>query len=115
VDPVGELCFGLGGSRLGMPVHEQGDLNDVQLAWFDRHLASEAPSAEESQAPVRIFVMGRNEWRDEQAWPLERARDERWFLGADGSLRPLVGRVESALQGPAVVRRHARLDSVRCP
>jgi putative CocE/NonD family hydrolase len=37
---------------------------------------------------VRIFVMGANEWRDEDDWPLERAREERWFLRAGGSLAP---------------------------
>jgi putative CocE/NonD family hydrolase len=90
-DPVGELCFGLRAGRLGVPVHPAGDLNDEQLAWFRRQLAPDASAADahaEPQAPVRIFVMGRNEWRDETAWPLERARTERWFLGADGSLRP---------------------------
>jgi hypothetical protein len=35
---------------------------------------------------VRIFVMGRNQWRDEPAWPPFRARQERWFLRAEGSL-----------------------------
>ncbi len=87
-DPIGELCFGLRASRLGAPAHAHGDLGDEQLAWFARHLLPAAPSeAEEAQAPVRIFVMGRNQWRDETAWPLERARVERLFLGAEGALR----------------------------
>jgi predicted acyl esterase len=38
------------------------------------------------EKPVRIFVMGRNEWRDEESWPLERAVDQRWYLRADGGL-----------------------------
>jgi putative CocE/NonD family hydrolase len=89
-DPVGELCFGLRGSRVGAPAHPHGDLNDEQLAWFGQHLLSDgaAQDADESQAPVRIFVMGRNVWREEASWPLARAREERWFLGADGALRP---------------------------
>jgi uncharacterized protein len=37
---------------------------------------------------VRIFVMGRNQWRDEEAWPLERAADERWYLRAEGTVTP---------------------------
>jgi putative CocE/NonD family hydrolase len=32
--------------------------------------------------------MGRNEWRDEPAWPLERAVEERWFLQPGGGLAP---------------------------
>ncbi|MGN6187513.1 MAG: CocE/NonD family hydrolase [Conexibacter sp.] len=86
-DPIGDLCFGIRASGLGVPVHEEGDLDDLQLAWFRRQLASgtEADPAP-SGAPVRIFVMGRNEWRDESSWPPARARDERWFLGAGGTL-----------------------------
>ncbi len=88
-DPVGELCFGVRASRLGAPAHAHGDLGDEQLAWFRRHLLLDAPSeAEEAQAPVRIFVMGANVWRDEKTWPLARARIERWFLGAEGTLTP---------------------------
>ncbi len=88
-DPIGELCFGSRASRVGAPVYEHGDLNDEQLAWFRRYLVPvHASEAEKPQAPVRIFVMGRNQWRDEAAWPLERARAERWFLGAEGALRP---------------------------
>jgi len=81
-DPVGELCFGLRSSRLGVPVHPEGDLNDVQLAWFRRQLDPAASGEPESASPVRIFVMGRNAWRDETSWPPERACEQRWFLGA---------------------------------
>src|SRR5262249_15437970 len=35
---------------------------------------------------VRIFVMGDNVWRDELAWPLERAVDTRYYLHPDGRL-----------------------------
>lgn len=78
------------GGRLGVPVHGHGDLNDEQLAWFRRYLdhGSASGDPDVTQPPVRIFVMGRNEWRDESAWPLTRARSEQWFLGAGGALRP---------------------------
>jgi uncharacterized protein len=90
-DPIGELSFGIRSARVGSPSHREGDLNDVQLAWFRHHLDPDVQAdAEEAEAqpPVRIFVMGRNEWRDETSWPLERARDERWFLHAGGTLSP---------------------------
>ncbi|MFI6456940.1 CocE/NonD family hydrolase [Streptosporangium amethystogenes] len=35
---------------------------------------------------VRIFVMGDDVWRDEEAWPLARAVDTRYHLHSDGSL-----------------------------
>jgi uncharacterized protein len=86
-DPVGERCYGILGSRLGAPAHPHGDTNDEVLAWMRRQL-TDGGDAEDAAAPVRIFVMGRNEWRDEQEWPLTRARVERWHLGAGGTLDP---------------------------
>jgi uncharacterized protein len=35
-------------------------------------------------APMRIFVMGENRWREEADWPLARAREARWFLHSAG-------------------------------
>jgi putative CocE/NonD family hydrolase len=35
---------------------------------------------------VRIFVMGRNKWRDERGWPPERARPHRWYLREGSAL-----------------------------
>jgi len=91
-DPIGELCFGAWSSAMGAPICEDGDLSDLQLAWLRRQLGAETAlnQTPAETLPVRIFVMGRNEWRDETAWPLERARIVRWFLGADGGLRPHV-------------------------
>ncbi|HEV7941593.1 MAG TPA: CocE/NonD family hydrolase [Solirubrobacteraceae bacterium] len=85
-DPIGDLCFGMRASRLGVPVHAHGDLNEEKLAWFRRYLLPESASADVERPPVRIFVMGRNQWRDETSWPLSRARSERWFFGAGGRL-----------------------------
>lgn len=84
-DPVGTERFGLRASRYGVPAHSEGDINDLQLAWFRQYLE---PGSEPvaSQPPVRVFVMGRNVWRDETSWPPTRARKERWFLHHGGGL-----------------------------
>lgn len=87
-DPVGELCFGARASRFAA-VSVDGDLVDTQLEWLRSQLAPDSvvrPGATEAP-PVRIFVMGRNIWRDELSWPLTRAQTERWFLGNAGELR----------------------------
>lgn len=84
-DPIGDRLFGLRAARDGVPVHPQGDLNGLRLAWLRRQLVP-GPGVELPEAPVRIFVMGRNEWRDEAAWPPGRAVAERWYLHAGGSL-----------------------------
>src|SRR5690349_21673270 len=35
------------------------------------------------EKPVRIFVMGDNVWRDEDAWPLARAKETTLFLSPE--------------------------------
>jgi uncharacterized protein len=58
------------------------DLAELQLEFFGRHLRGSA--ADDGGAPVRIFVMGENQWRDEPDWPPPQATLERWFLRRDG-------------------------------
>lgn len=79
---VGEQDFGIMSMREAF-AFPRGDWSDEVLAFLRSHLVDDAPSPD--TAPVRLFVMGRNEWRDEQSWPLERARIELWHLHADGS------------------------------
>lgn len=67
-----------------------------QLAWFD-HWLKGAPEesrhssftwhsvrAEVDEAPVHLFVMGANRWRDEQEWPLARTRYTPVYLSSKG-------------------------------
>ena len=57
----------------------------MQLEWMDHWLKGKDSSIV-TEAPVRIFVMGKNEWRDEHEWPLARARQESLYLTAKGGL-----------------------------
>ena len=41
--------------------------------------------------PVRIFVMGRNEWRDESEWPLARTEFTDYFLHSSGMANSRLG------------------------
>ena len=84
LDTVGERPFGVMSMREA-PAHPHGDWSDELLAFLGRHLADDGAPADDGP-PVRLFVMGRNEWRDEEAWPLERAEKERWHLHAGGTL-----------------------------
>lgn len=76
-DAVGDVIYGPEASRYAL------DSTDLHLSWFDAVLR-ERPM--EQDAPVRIFVMGVNRWRNEDAWPLARARERRLFLRAGGRL-----------------------------
>ncbi|MCO6450964.1 MAG: CocE/NonD family hydrolase [Caldilineales bacterium] len=59
------------------------DLQGVELRYFDYHLKGE-PNGWDEEAPVRIFVMGENRWKDEWEWPLARTEFTTWFLHSDG-------------------------------
>jgi putative CocE/NonD family hydrolase len=61
------------------------DITEEQLRFFGRHLLGRGS---DEDAPVRIFVMGENRWRDEDGWPLARARAEPWYLRAGEALSP---------------------------
>ncbi len=60
--------------------------HDMQLDWLDRWLRPEVENERPDEAPVKLFVMGVNEWRDEHEWPLSRAVPTPLYFGADGTL-----------------------------
>jgi putative CocE/NonD family hydrolase len=75
--------------------------NAERLRWFDRWL-KDVPNGVDADPPVRIFVMGGGtgrktpaghldhggRWRDEQEWPLARARQVTYYLRQGGRLSP---------------------------
>jgi len=56
------------------------DLDADLLSFFGRHLRDHGEEPDDDRPPVRMFVMGENRWRDEDQWPLARAREQRWYL-----------------------------------
>lgn len=58
------------------------DYDEIILRWMDHYLKG-IDNGVEKQKPVRIFVMGDNTWRDEDAWPLARAKDTALLLLPD--------------------------------
>ncbi len=64
-----------------------GDYRPASLApsipWFDHHLLGR-PLDDSLVAPVRIYVMGENVWRDEKEWPLARTQYTPFYLGSAG-------------------------------
>ncbi len=60
-------------------------LDETQNKWFDHWLKDEKTDVD-TWPPFRIFVMGRNQWRDEQEWPLRRTRFTAHYFHSDKRL-----------------------------
>jgi uncharacterized protein len=62
----------------------------TQLEWFDQWLKDkDVPMM--SKPPVRIFVMGLNQWRDESDWPPKGTRMTKFYLESGGHANSLNG------------------------
>ncbi len=74
-DAAGEYDFG-----------PQANLDQriMEAAFFDHHLRDKTVKP---LAPVKIFVMGSNRWRDEKEWPPERSVPTKVYLHSDGNVR----------------------------
>lgn len=78
------------------------DLFEQEIAFLSHH-AGLSPEPPPPQAPIRIFVMGANVWRDEEEWPLARTCWTRLFLAGGGGARTAAGdgRLGDQPEGPA--------------
>jgi putative CocE/NonD family hydrolase len=72
---VGDLDFGKGSAI---------NLRERQTQWFDHWLKGRANGVDQ-WPPYHIFVMGRNVWRDEQAWPPQGTCYTKYYLHSQGS------------------------------
>ena len=66
------------------------DENAITLDWYD-YLFLGKQNQFANGKPVKIFVMGENKWRDEEAWPLERAKETRYYLHSAGRANSVTG------------------------
>jgi uncharacterized protein len=69
------------------------------LPWFD-HVLQGRPLDGTLASPVRIYVMGENLWRDEQEWPLARARETAFYFRSGGHANTLDGDGRMSLEPP---------------
>src|SRR5215468_307142 len=82
------------------------DPDDLMLRWYDHLLKGEANGAENDK-PVKIFVMGRNIWRDEENWPLTRTQSTKYFLHSHGAANGVSGDGTLNTTTPTVEQRDA--------
>ena len=78
---AGEFDFGADAAQ---------DFNELRLPWFDYWLKG-IDTGTMDEHPVRIFVMGRNEWQDESDWPLPDTHYTNYYLheGNSGTIKSL--------------------------
>jgi hypothetical protein len=78
---IGEIDFGPEAAKFDEP--------DVTLNWYE--YLFKGVQNEFAKSPVSIFVMGANQWRNEDDWPLARARNTKYFLHSAGKANSLRG------------------------
>jgi len=72
---VGEIDFGPS-AQVVFP--------ELELPWFDYWLKG-LETGIMDEPPIKLFVMGRNEWRYENEWPLARTRFRPFYCTAAGA------------------------------
>ena len=75
------------------------DFQSVELRWFDHWLKGKKNGIEK-EAPLSIFIMGTNEWRDEHEWPLARTKFTSYYFHSAGKANSLQGDGELSTQKP---------------
>ena len=73
---IGDVDFGTAAKEY--------DEDALTLDWYDYLFLGKQNQFSDPAHPVRIFVMGQDEWRNEAAWPLARAKATRYFLHSAG-------------------------------
>jgi uncharacterized protein len=66
------------------------DTTNTTLKWFDYSLKG-IKNEYASGAPVRLFIMGDNVWRDEQEFPLARTRYTKFYLHSSKGANSVAG------------------------
>ncbi len=79
---IGDLDFG--------PAAEEANETAIALRWYD-YLLKGIANEFSKERPVKIFVMGSNVWREEDDWPLARARNTKYYLHSSGKANSIAG------------------------
>jgi putative CocE/NonD family hydrolase len=96
-NPIGEMDFGFASSAALIDLRI--DFVSLQVRWFDTFLKG-IDTGILNEAPIKLFVMGANVWRDENEWPLARAVETRYYLHSQGHANTLNGDGELSTRVP---------------
>ena len=75
------------------------DLHGQLLRYYDHWLKDQDNGVAEEK-PVKLFVMGEDEWRFEEAWPLLQATEINYYIHSSGRANTLNGDGELTLELP---------------
>jgi putative CocE/NonD family hydrolase len=75
------------------------DLDAMELRWFDYWLKG-IPNGVTDEPPLRLFIMGSREWRDEHEWPLARTDWQCWHLHSGGGANSVLGDGALSVESP---------------
>ncbi len=89
---IGDLDFG--------PEAGKFEETEITLRWYD-FLFKGVQNEFASGKPVTIFVMGPNQWRQEDDWPLARAKATKYFLHSQGAANSSRGNGFLSTSAPA--------------
>jgi len=64
--------------------------DEWELSWYD-YLFKGVKNQFASGKPVKLFVMGANEWRDESDWPVPEAKSTKYYLHSGGKANSMRG------------------------
>jgi uncharacterized protein len=87
------------------------DYDELILRWMDHYLRG-IDNGVGREKPVRLFVMGDNVWRDEDAWPLARARSQTFYLAAKAA-SDRKGNLQSSIPKESYPHSTLRSDPAR--
>lgn len=66
------------------------NLDEIRRRWFDYWLKG-IDNGVMNEPPVKLFVMGDNQWRDEREWPLARAQRTPYYFQSNGHANSAAG------------------------
>jgi uncharacterized protein len=90
------------------------DFTGQHLRFFDRWVR-DRPGALDGSAPVKIFVMGVDLWREEQDWPLPDTTYVPYYLHGSGRANTAAGDGELSTEAPAQTAADTFLYDPRRP
>ena len=85
ISPWGRVPMGENGEYQDRTFGKQGlwDIVDMHTHWYDQRLKG-IDTGIDDEPPIKLFVMGANEWRYEHEWPLARTEWVKFYLHSNG-------------------------------